>query len=386
MSVITFIQCGDVHLSMPFSSLQSKTGLPQQRRIRLEESFFKIINEAKNRQVRFLLICGDLYEEKYICKATVDSINYEFGKLQGTHIVMIPGNHDPYNAGSFYKNYPWHKNVHILSVDKPFAEFPEDMTAIYNYNAFKESDTTDAIRLNKDYINIMMFHGTIDTVCSDDRYSPVESDELERYGFDYIATGHFHNKFKQYGKKKTIYNAGSPDPLGFDEEGEHIILSGRISKIQNRTECMVNENIISDNFYKTININIRPNKSFNEIVEKVQNEIQKIPGYQNMLCKIYITGKKNPGDFIDTGRISEKLSEHVLFCSVYDVTKLAIDISLIKNEPGIRGVFVKNVLKKIEEARNQEDKSFYENMLYIGLEALFGNKPSINTDGFKEDG
>jgi len=41
---------------------------------------------------------------------------------------------------------------------------------------------------------------------------------------DYIALGHFHNTLRGVGKSENIYNPGSPEPLGFDEEGSTVSL------------------------------------------------------------------------------------------------------------------------------------------------------------------
>jgi len=68
----------------------------------------------------------------------------------------------------------------------------------------------------------------VDLDFKDSRYNPMSSGELALLGMDYIALGHFHNTLRGVGKSENIYNPGSPEPLGFDEEGEHGVFIGRI--------------------------------------------------------------------------------------------------------------------------------------------------------------
>lgn len=377
MKKIKFIQCGDVHIGMPFSSLKSIPGLPEKRRNHIENTFYKIIQKAGQIQADYLLICGDLFEEKYITKSVIDNINYEFRKIPETRVVIIPGNHDPYNIGSFYHRYSWEKNVFILSPMKPFAEFPDNQVSIHNFNALSESGKTRDIILKREYINIMMFHGTVDTVCSDDRYFPVKSEELERYGFDYIATGHFHNVFLGYGKNKTIHNAGSPDPLGFDEEGGHIIITGEMDKDNDILNYRIHREQVSESFYKTVDVTVNPEWSQNELIENIQDNIQSIEGYGHMLCRVILNGRRNPDNILDSSRIQESISDMVVYVSVVDRTRPEQDIPAISQEPGIRGVFVRNILQKIEHAQDEQTESFYRAVLFSGLEALSGNKPDL---------
>lgn len=374
MKKLEFIQCGDVHIGMPFSSLKSVLGLPEKRRTHIEDTFFKIIHKANERSA-FLLICGDLFEEKYITKSVIDNINYEFGKVPC--VVMIPGNHDPFHAGSFYHRYPWGNNVHILSPRRPFVEFPEYSTTIYHYNSLSENNQLQDLKLNKGNINILMFHGTIDTICTDDRYWPVTSEELESYGFDYIATGHFHNSFLGFGKNKTIYNAGSPVPLGFDEEGKHIYIAGEIKKQQQRTERSVYGERASESFYKTIEVVVDPKWTLNGIISSVQEIVRSTEESGHCLCRIILKGRKDPDLYLDIQRVQESLEGITFYSQVIDRTLPDFDMEAISKEPGIRGVFVRNVLELMEKDQDPKTRSFYQTVLFYGLEALSGNKPLV---------
>ena len=164
MKKIQFVQCVDVHIGMPFSSLKSVPGLPEKRRSHIENSFYNIVHKACEKQA-FLLICGDLFEEKTIVKSVIDNINFEFGKVP--YVVMIPGNHDPYHAGSFTVVFMG-ENVRCCLPTLcllPEAQQPSIITIPVGKHQLHD------LKLNKDTSHLIV-HGTIDTICTDDRYWP----------------------------------------------------------------------------------------------------------------------------------------------------------------------------------------------------------------------
>jgi exonuclease SbcD len=381
LSKIRFVQCGDIHIGMPFSSFKGIFGLPEKRRRHIEETFAKSLGSAADTKSDFLIICGDLFEEKYATRSVIENMNYEFGKV--SRVVMIPGNHDPFKKGYFFNRFTWREKVFVLSPERPFIEFPDMSVAFYHYNSLRESDSLGQLNLQKDRINILMFHGTIDTICTEDRYLPVTSEELERYGFDYIAAGHFHNTFLQYGKNKTIHNAGSPEPLGFDEEGIHSIITGEITKEMGHVECRAEKVQVSNRFYKTLEITTDPEMSLNEIISFVRQTLQSVEGHKDMLARILLKGRRDPKMYLDTLKIQESLVGLTLYAKVTDETLPDFDISQISKEQGIRGVFVRNVLEKMEQEPHLS--SFYRSVMIYGLEALSGNRPSL-TDPTKEGG
>ena len=116
---------------MPFASLGPAEGKADRRRAELREVFQNITALARKEQVGLLLICGDLYEHGYVRKATINFISEEFQEIPEIKVVIIPGNHDPYLPGSYYRTFEWPDNVHILSGEEAAVEFEELHVRIY---------------------------------------------------------------------------------------------------------------------------------------------------------------------------------------------------------------------------------------------------------------
>ena len=109
-----FIHMADVHFDCPFTVLASNETLADQRRLEQRKSFSDAIKYIKENQIPFLFISGDLYEQKYIRKSTIEYINNLFKEIPNTKIFITPGNHDPYLKNSFYNKFRWNDNSSFI--------------------------------------------------------------------------------------------------------------------------------------------------------------------------------------------------------------------------------------------------------------------------------
>ena len=222
---IRFLHCADIHLDRPFGGRGLKD-YSEMRRTDVWKTFESIIRLAEDELVDFILVCGDLYEHDYASRATIQRVGSLFGRLT-IPVVVLPGNHDPYVANSWYKTWNWPDNVVILDNEKPTVRLDALNTFIHGegFSAFRQDtpDLSTVTRPFSDCFNIFMLHGTLDMNFSNRPFNPVSSGELADLGYDYYALGHFHNLKTDF-KLKNAANPGSPEPLGFDETGDHGVL------------------------------------------------------------------------------------------------------------------------------------------------------------------
>ena len=126
-----FVQVGDIHFDVPFRAISDRAGLGEMRRLEQRKAFKKVIDFSNDNKVDYLFVCGDLYEQDYVRKSTIEFINNEFNKLKDTKVILVPGNHDPFIKNSFYNNYKWSENVII--VDKNIKKIESNDIDIYAY-------------------------------------------------------------------------------------------------------------------------------------------------------------------------------------------------------------------------------------------------------------
>ena len=73
-----FVHIADMHFDSPFVNLSDKEGLGDLRRLEQRRVLKKVIEYIKENNIKYLFISGDLYEQKYIKKSTIESIYKKF--------------------------------------------------------------------------------------------------------------------------------------------------------------------------------------------------------------------------------------------------------------------------------------------------------------------
>lgn len=355
-----FVHLADLHLDAKFDSLSSIDGLPQKRRLEQRKALKDVVEYIKENDIKLFLISGDLYEQNYIRKSSIEYVNKLFEEIPDTQIFIAPGNHDLYIKNSFYSTYTWSKNVHIFNENIEKIDFEDAHIYGFGFTDFycKESEIEEIQVEEPDDINILITHGSLDGGSDDLReYNPLRQSKLKQLDFDYIALGHIHKPYYNEEKNQKIFYPGSTISLGFDELGEHGILVGDIEKDELKVKFMT----IDPRQYEEKEIDITEMTSNEEVLEKLQNLVLN----NENLYKIILVGKRYFTLNIDE---IKKLNSRENIVKIKDKTKVGIDIERIAEENNVRGIFVRNMLERKE--RENLDEDFIEKAIEIGLEVL----------------
>ena len=374
MRVIKFLHCADIHLDAPFTSLAHAAGKPSERRQDLRQTFIRIIDIAQKENVDILLISGDLYEHNYVRKSTINFVNDQFKRIPDVKVFIVPGNHDPYTAGSYYRNFPLADNVYILTQEKPYFEIAGLGVCVYGLgfmDFYSEKPFIENLTpVDKKAINILMVHGTPDMDIGNNVYNPVSTDELERLGMDYIAFGHFHNRFEGLGRSKNIYNPGSPEPLGFDEEGDHGVFVGTINKDNNGNSYLDTRFIkLNKRFYLSMDVDVSGCGTDEQVIKRIEDAVSGMDTESGIFC-VNLTGYIEQGYNIDLQYVAAYFDSRLFYLKVLNNTTPDYDFGRIAGEPGLKGLFVRKMLSRIENSRDEHERKILTKALYFGLEAL----------------
>ena len=350
-----FIHIADMHFDMPFTVL-SKNGLTERRRLDQREAFNKMINYIKENDIEYLFIAGDLYENEYVRKSTIEYINNCFKQIPNTKIYITPGNHDPYLVNSYYNKYEWNENVYIFTN----IEKKEDKSNIniygYGFTDFYSKKVDLLKDIDNKKINILIMHADLDGASKEyGDYNPILESELKNSDFDYIALGHIH-KTNFENNKKTIY-PGSMIAGGFDELGKHGMIVGEIDEETKKVRLefieLDNKEFVEKEFV------ISEIKSKEELIEN----INQIKVDSDKFYKIILTGIK--GIEINTNELMKYVMNKNII-KLKDITKVEYDLEKISKEQSLRGIFVKELLEQI----NEENKDNVLESIYIGLDTM----------------
>ena len=158
-----FVHIADMHFDSPFVNLSDKESLGDLRRLDSRKALKKIIEHIKENKIEYLFISGDLYEQKYIKKSTIEYINNLFKEIPKTKIFISPGNHDPYIKNSYYYKFNWNENVKIFSSKIEKVELDEVDIYGYGFDDFycKDFNIKELNIENKNKLNILIVHGTL---------------------------------------------------------------------------------------------------------------------------------------------------------------------------------------------------------------------------------
>ncbi len=369
MSSVKILHCADLHIGAAESSLGT---LAESRRAEALITFEKIINLARDNQVNIILIAGDLLNSNNIDKSFVDRIFECFALVPDIKIVYAAGNHDPLNAESPFKKYDLPKNLFVLDTKDCFVEFADLNARVYG-KSFKEvyMQGTPRFSLKPDdnHINLMCIHGELRSDLGSD-YNSITNDYILNSGMDYIALGHVHKRtdVTKLGNTYVSY-CGCPEGQGFDELGEKGVYIGEISK-QN---CNLQFVPTAKRMHLTETVDVTGLSSSNEIAEHLIKAIsQKHPEtFADNLYKIIIVGKLDEDVTVSVPEITARLNNTLYFAKLRNKTEIKLDFNILSQENTLKGVFVKNMLKRLENA-DESEKELLTAALNIGLKAFSG--------------
>lgn len=355
-----FVHIADMHFDTSFTSLTNKAGLGDVRRLDQRQAFNKIVNYIKEKDIPYLFISGDFYEHEYIRLSTIEYINNLFAQIPNTQIFISPGNHDPYLKNSFYNKFYWNENVHIF--DSKLSVFESENIDIYGYGFdnfyYTNKDLENMQIKNKEKINVLVAHGSLNASnVLEKEYNPISEKVLIEKGFDYVALGHIHKLDYNTKPNQNIVYPGSTVSLGFDELGKHGMIVGNIEKEKLELEFIPVDN--KEFVVKEIDVT-----SILDL-DELATEINNIEFNENIYYKISLIGKRNFE--IDLYKLN-KLIVNSNVIKIKDYTKMNYDLEKLSNENTLKGLFVKEILEKMNE--NPDDEEILEKALEIGFEIL----------------
>lgn len=234
------LHMADVHLGARHDDLGPVAAAQRERQF---AAFQRAIELAIAERVDVVLVCGDLFDSNSQPRRSVERAAQEFRRLVERHIpvVIIPGTHDCYDAGSIYRVFNLAEMagaegsdlVTVLTDGRPQVEFARlGITVhgrVYPTKRAPQSPLA-AMALPDDSAaprdaasrpwRVGMVHGSIAVPgrFETDEVSFTEQ-EIAASNLDYLALGHWHS-FREGRAGRTVWAyAGAPEPVALDQDG-----------------------------------------------------------------------------------------------------------------------------------------------------------------------
>ena len=236
---VRFLQCAGCRFDSPF--WEGPEGWTAQRNQDLWQTFEAVLSLCRSEKVEFLFLTGDLFEQEYVHKETVERVARSLAKLKGTKIFIAPGARDPFVTTSAYRLSLWSSNVHIFSSGISSVKIPSQNATIYGvgWTAYhQEGPFLDGFQSTRDgTIPIMLLHAEVDAIKNSVGFIPILPEHIASSGLAYLALGHQEGWSGIQKVGKTVWaDSGFLEARSFSESGPHGVIMGEIEQDTARFE------------------------------------------------------------------------------------------------------------------------------------------------------
>lgn len=193
-----FIHAADIHLDSPLSGLAAYKDAPADLlRTVTRDAFTKLVDEAIEEAVDFMVIAGDLYDGSWKDYNTGHFFCREMGRLNkaGIPVYLLFGNHDA--DSEMTKKLTLPPNVHQFESRKANTFRIENLKVALHGRSYKEAATVENLAASypapvAGWTNIGVLHTALGGYAAHANYAPCSLAELTAKGYDYWALGHVH--------------------------------------------------------------------------------------------------------------------------------------------------------------------------------------------------
>lgn len=374
--MIKIFQTGDIHLDSPFSGgdiLRSENG-----RKRLRALFRRMMDFVREKKYDLVLIPGDLYDTGFLSEESAEMIRTELASLP-CPVVISPGNHDPYEKGSFYMSSSLPENVHVFS-DESLGkfEFEELGAVVYGY-AFTSNahyaNPLEGFFADSDKIKILCAHSEVGVPLSGK--APMSYGDMEASGFDYAALAHIHKAPEVYSSSRlTAAYSGFAEGRGFDEIGQGSALSVSIFETGDKKEIKYEKISFSDYSFEILPINVTGIDSDDDIASLIEREIDTLHYGNSNSLRVLLEGFLSLDFSPNLSYIKKRCSSAVDYFEIKDNTMPTFDAVALSKDMTIRGELYRTLEEKLNSG-DMKERNLAAMALRIGLASLDGGDLTV---------
>ncbi len=359
------LHTADLHIGAELSYLGERAS---SRRYEVLGVFRNITTLCKNENVEICLIAGDLFDSNSAAKEFFPSVMSNIAETKNTRFFYVAGNHDPLYATSPLVCEKLPDNLYVFGTEYETTELKELGVRIAGRSFSHSSmEFCDKLSMPQDeLVNILLLHA--DFAKNESVYNPITPEFAKNCGADFIALGHIHKR-TQIEKIGNTYIAypGCPEGQGFDESGPKGVYIGDISK----SSCDLRFTECSDRIHVIKKADLSAATDTSAAVDMILSALKSEFGedFARNLYKLTLVGETERADIINFAELSAELSKNLYFVKLINNLRDRLDLKLLSQEISLKGLFVKNMLEKINNAESLNKKTLTD-ALYLGLRAF----------------
>lgn len=355
------IHCADLHLDSKMETNLSKEQAAE-RKQELIYAFVRMIDYAREEDVKVILIAGDLFdtpvgEQKRIKNRVLEQIE-NAGDID---FIYLRGNHDKGDFFDTLEKKP--DNLKTFTDNWTSYSYGNIIITGCELNKTTKSSIYDELVLKEENINIVVLHGQEVNTGSKNDGEVIYLNKLQNKYIDYLALGHIHKyKYETLDRRGNYCYCGCLEGRGFDECG----VKGFVLLDVNEKIHSINHTFI-ENSYRVcheIVVNIDKCNFEKDVTAEIENSIEGIT--QKDMIKIILNGEISEELQYDTTFIEKYFKDRFYFFKIKDESRLKINYEKYKDSVSLKGEFIRLV-----EASDMDEQEKNQ-IILTGIRALEG--------------
>lgn len=292
-----FIHTADIHLDSPLSGLAAYKDAPADLlRTVTRDAFTRLVNEAIEEAVDFMVIAGDLYDGSWKDYNTGHFFCREMGRLNkvGIPVYLLFGNHDA--DSEMTKRLTLPPNVHLFESRKANTFLIDELKVALHGRSYKDAATLENLAASypapvAGWLNIGVLHTALEGNSEHANYAPCSLAELNAKSYQYWALGHVH-EHAILQKNPWVVFPGNLQGRHIRETGER----GAILVTADETGIQTVERLLVDVLrWHVLNVDASDANTLEEVVRLVgrafEQLIAKTPDKIYLSVRVCIKGK-----------------------------------------------------------------------------------------------
>ena len=372
------LHLADLHLDRAFAGTGCYGEVARRRRQGLRDALRRSGEAARELGCDLVTIAGDLYEHDRADLETGRFLAELFGSWRPLPVAIAPGNHDALLPGSLYARTEWPDNVRVFAdtvlTPEPLADGLV-LWGLAHRDPAWSGDPLEGDRVDGDGgVHVALFHGSEVGSRPEGKsmHGPFAAARIAERGFAVALSGHYHRRRIDPGAR-LIY-PGSPEPLGFDEDGRRgpvlvdVAGNGTVSCEPLATNAWT---------ALTVSCDVEGLASSASLLEAVRAAAMSAVAGADvdlLMLRIDVVGEVAPDVAVDLPNLDHAAIEAsaAAVVQVRDLSRPGIDVAAAAVDRTTRGEFTRELLAAIDTADDDAERATLEDALRYGLQALGG--------------
>ena len=369
--MIRLLHLADVHLGRPFHMLGEK-GAAQRRA--LEAAFTRAVDLAIAQRVDLVLIAGDLFDSPKPSSGIVELVGRDLRRLEDARIrtALIAGNHDAGEDGyvggleRLRAASPGTLWIGRTAELHTFSDLDLTLIARAPVAGAPESPLSGWPTRPSTRFAVGLTHGSCYRAGVVDAPGVIHPQEIRDAGLDYLALGDWHSAMEVVPGPTAAWYAGSPELLGYDQEGAGYVL---LVEIASPGQAVVTRHRVGRRQYRKLELDLTllDDAALRRTIEDAADP--------DVICDAALTGVIPVTRLVHAGGLEDDLSERFFRLRITNRTQLWLDDDRLAgvSEDTVLGKFIRVMGARIAAA-DSEQRALLEEALQVGVAALRGGE------------